>query len=340
MNWRRKTWYWVSLVATTVVVVAALVVLGGPDGRGAEHSSLHAATLPIFRMDADHATYADLGAIGSASDVIVIGKVLSQKTEPGVSPGTDALGDPLPAIPHTNSSVHVDTVLKGGGSSGETIVVSLSGGTTPKGTFVLDGAPEIHVGDVDLFFLAAGSNGIYYPLAGGAAVAPQQSNGSFLLDPDATGGTSLGFTESALRAALATPAAGSPTAAHRAPPLRLHLRLAAHQRLSRILSHGLKLRIACSEECTLTGRLALKRGLAKALGFDHTPRTVVVARGSRQGGGTLVLKFTHTAIRQLRGQKSVTLSLIVSAHGVSGPSVILRRAVHLTRAAKRAQHGR
>jgi len=163
-----------------------------------------------YRLDADHATYPTVAAVTGASQGIFIGEVISHIVDPGKSPGVDAIGDPLPALPHTDYLVSVRKVLKGPLSAGSTIVVSLSGGTTSEGKFVLDGAPEIHDGDVAMFFVEP-VGGIYYPLAGGAAVATEETPGVFELPADATGEAPLSLSESAVLAALnppVTPPAG------------------------------------------------------------------------------------------------------------------------------------
>jgi hypothetical protein len=177
-------------------------------------------------MDADHDTYATVPAIAGAADVIVSGQVVSHTTEPGESPGADALGDPLPAIPRTDYSVAVSTVFKGAVGSGSTIHVVIAGGTNAEGKFVLDGAPEIQDGEAALFFLVSGGDGRYYPLAGGAAVAARVGPDTYSLPPDATGESGHVVSEGEVRAALgssppaatiAASAAAAPAPGHRAP---------------------------------------------------------------------------------------------------------------------------
>jgi hypothetical protein len=187
---------WKGLAACVAVlgavVLAVLIIEAAPDGsRPASRPS----DLPTFRLEADHPTYANVGSASADADLIVRGTVLSHTTEAGVSPGVDGLGDPLPPLPHTNHVVEVLEVVKGGVAVGTTIVVSLAGGTTEEGQFILDGAPEIHDGDTAFFFLDDGGDGRYYPLAGGAAVAHQKPDGSFALPQDATGADPVIFTE-------------------------------------------------------------------------------------------------------------------------------------------------
>ncbi len=126
--------------------------------------------------------------------------------EPGVSPGVDALGDPLPAIPHTDYAVTMLNVFKGSMASGDTIQVMLAGGDTPEGEFVLEGAPAVNDGESALFFLVAGGEGRYYPLAGGAAIAARGADGTFSLPPDATGEAAHAVSEAEVRAAVGSQA--------------------------------------------------------------------------------------------------------------------------------------
>lgn len=197
--------------AVFAALLLAVLLAGASDGP---RSPSRPGDLPTFHLDTDHPTYSSVGSVSAAADLIVRGTVLSHTTEAGKSPGVDALGDPLPPVPRTNYAVSVLEVVKGGTSAGATIVVSLSGGTTEDGQFILDGAPEIHDGDTAMFFLEAGGDGRYYPLAGGAAVAPQSADGSFALPPDATGADPVSFTHITPPAGDGgNPGGGAPTAA-------------------------------------------------------------------------------------------------------------------------------
>lgn len=223
-------------------VALALAAAVGVVGISSSASSGRAAPssgLPIYRMDTDHATYPSLPEISTAADTIVNGQVVSHTTEPGESPGVDALGDPLPAIPRSDYLVSVAAVLKGVVGTGSTIHVVLAGGTTGEGEFVLEGAPKITDGEAALFFLVNGGEGRYYPLAGGAAVATRLADGTFLLPPDATGEAAHAISEGEVQTALgsstgssvggggaAAPATAPPAVAPvpPAPSHRLHCR--------------------------------------------------------------------------------------------------------------------
>jgi hypothetical protein len=210
-----------ALVAAALAVAIAILVAVasvGSDASGDQgDGTVESGSLPIYRLDTDHATYAAVPQVSGASPVILTGEVLSHSFEAGESAGVDALGDPLPPVPHTNYSVNVIKVLKGNVSPGGTIVVSLSGGRTSEGEFILDGAPEINDGDVSMFFLEA-LGGRYYPLAGGAAVATRSGGETFVLPPDATGEEALPLTEAAVLATLQVPKSEPPTAPPPAQP--------------------------------------------------------------------------------------------------------------------------
>lgn len=203
MKVKRRTWLVLALVAFGLAVMAVAVMLPTHDANPGRIGHVRRA---VFHLDTDHATYPALSEVAGGADVVIVGDILSSTTEPGESPGSDALGDPLPAIPHTNYSVLVEKVLKGTLSQGDVVIVSLAGGVSPSGKFVLDGVPEIHEGDVDMLFLESG-NGKFYPLAGGAAVAEQSGGESFVLPADATGGEAATITTTAVEAALGSPAA-------------------------------------------------------------------------------------------------------------------------------------
>lgn len=335
---RRLPSAWLLAAAGMALAVAAAIAIwvATGSGVGGERTGEGPKALPTYRMQADHATYPAVGDVSAAAEEIVVGKVLSESTESGSSPGNDAYGDPLPPIPHTNYSVSVLTVLKGTVQAGDTIVVSLSGGTTPEGEFVLDGAPEIHVGDTAMFFLRADANGRYYPLAGGAAVAPLQADGSYALPPDATGtedalpvseATVLGALRGSQGAGGASPPAGG--ASSRVLSLRLAIDLRARQRLRRALARGLRLRVRCSAPCVAYGRLRLGAKRAKALRLVRKHKAVVVGRGRAANGKTLVVRFTRKAKRRLRRSRRVGLSLLVRARDRAGGEAKLRRRVRL-----------
>jgi hypothetical protein len=176
------------LVGLPVVVATAAAFGLGALAQGGPTSAPVRKAKPLFHLHADHATYSSVTDLRKASDVIIEGAVLSATTNPGTSLGTDPAGNPLPALPSTDYAVRVDRQLKGGfGLTGQTVAVSLSGGGTSAGDFVLDGGPVLARGNVALFFLQRGDDGKYYPVAGGAAIAQRQADGSFAISHEVTG---------------------------------------------------------------------------------------------------------------------------------------------------------
>jgi hypothetical protein len=353
---RRRFWFCILAGVATIGAVTVLLVNGIAGGSSASESGQHrAAAVPVYHMDTDHATYQSVDAISSTSDLVVVGNVQSQSTEPGDSPGVDALGDPLPAIPHTNYAVTITKVLKGSISVGATVVVSLSGGTTASGRYVLDGGPELHEGDTHLFFLQGNTDGRYYPLAGGAAVADQQPDGSYALPSDAmTGGAPIVFTESAVTASSSggqssstvgstgnsssVITATSSVLGSKSTRLVVTMRLGSHQRLSSALTHGLRLRITCSAPCALAGRVRISATAARALKLTHAHRSVIVGSGRASASGILVLQFTNQARRRLIQHAPVRLALTIKAHDTSGNHVTLEGAVSLANKSARLTH--
>jgi hypothetical protein len=211
------------LAFAAVALIAGVTALIADAGSGSNASSGAGSGATVYRLDTDHATYSAIPAVSSDAAVIVVGEVLSHSIEPGESPGVDALGDPLPAIPRTEYQIQVSSVIKGSLAPGSVIVVALPGGVSPEGEFVLDGAPQIEDGEVLMLFLVE-SGGVFYPLAGGAAVAAH-SGELFVLPSDATGDQPLTFNEATVVAAVSSSAGpstapsvgpnGQPTLTHR-----------------------------------------------------------------------------------------------------------------------------
>jgi hypothetical protein len=201
---------WAAMAAAlflVAVLVGALVGCGGtqrtaPGSQAAADGASQGGAVPRFRMDADHEVYPTVGEITEATDTIVVGQVVGHSTEPGVSPGVDAAGDPLPAIPHTDHLVSVAAVVNGPGAGGGAIHLVVAGGMTPEGEYVLEGAPQLSDGESALFFLVDGADGRFYPLAGGAAVAPGTGEGTFSLPADATGGSARIISQGEVAAAV------------------------------------------------------------------------------------------------------------------------------------------
>jgi hypothetical protein len=178
-----------------VVAIAAAITVA--ISSAAPHESRHASRR-IALLHADHPSYDGLNNLVGSADAVFIGTVT------GTAPGT-----PIPAaqnptgstqgdIPQTDISVRVDTPEKGSLSSGHGVTVTVTGGASGSGETELEGVPPIDVGHQYVFFVVAGDGGKYYPLAGGAAIATKNTDGSFSLSGDVTGSGSLGFTTAQL----------------------------------------------------------------------------------------------------------------------------------------------
>jgi hypothetical protein len=194
----------VSVAVALLVIVAGWAAISGAASSAQPASSASgsnpagqasppASSTKVYRMDTDHVTYGSATAVYAASDVSVIGMVMGRSIDPGKSPGTSVNGSPVPAIPETVYSIKVDKSLKGSYSLvGRTIPVRITGGTTAAGTFQLEGGPTLVNGSRYAFFLKAGEDGAYYPLAGGAAVGSPTDSG-FSLSSEVTGTQGLTF---------------------------------------------------------------------------------------------------------------------------------------------------
>jgi len=323
-----------SSFATIAVCIAIVTWLslskGNSDAQLPRTRAYDTTRRPTFRMDADHPTYPTIEDVSSAAETIITGIVVSHSTEPGESPGVDALGEPLPAIPHTNYIVDVTKVLKGSATAGSSLIVTLAGGSTPSGQFILDGAPEIRDSDTDLFFLQVGSSGKYYPLAGGAAVAVRNPEGAFSLPSDATGQEPLVFHEMALitsagsEEVLSSQQPQAPSGSPQQTPtghvlgatarhLVVSVRLRPHQHIANVLQGGLKLVITCTVPCSVDGKLLASTKLVKLLAVRPRGRPVLVASGKTSSAGLLYLHFAPSARKRLMGSSRVQLMLDVRA---------------------------
>ncbi|MCU1693028.1 MAG: hypothetical protein JWM64_2119 [Frankiales bacterium] len=198
-------------------VVAALAVTAGTGpGRRADvvPRAVPASTglqpgRTVVQVSADHPTYDSLSSLADAADTVVEGTLGSSTVEPGTSPGLDADGAPLPALPHTLHRIAVTSVHKGTAVVGSDVVVSVLGGDTPDSTFQVGDGVVVTPGSTYLFFLRRLADGRYYPLAGNA-VASRGPDGSFVLSTDTTGDAPLRLTGAQL-AVLSSPSA-TPTA--------------------------------------------------------------------------------------------------------------------------------
>jgi hypothetical protein len=198
----RRTLFLAGAAVAVIVLGLWLALRPGQSKSNALRSPLHRGSAispqsnrPAILLHADHPTYADAQSLRETSESVVIGTVLSQTTDPGVSPGSAPDGTSLPPIPETYYRVHIQRALKGGfGLVDSDIAVGLTGGASPDGKFVLDGGPILSPGVAYMFFARAGANATWYPLAGGAAIAEKQSDDSYLLSGEVSGQNAISFT--------------------------------------------------------------------------------------------------------------------------------------------------
>lgn len=194
---------------------AALTVLGIVLAAfSAMHGAQRAFESPrkkqsVYFVHGDHPTYQSLADVRMQADVVVTGLVGASSVEPGGAPGDDEAGNPLPVIPHTLVPVRVKSVQKGdAGLVGSNITISILGGATIQGKYVLDAGPVTQPNSVVMLFLRNGSDDRYYPLAG-SAVAIKQKDGSFLLPAEVVGADQpILFKTADVGGAVASPPSG------------------------------------------------------------------------------------------------------------------------------------
>ena len=177
-------------VAVIALVLAALSATVAFYQRTDHHSA--AAGVRKVHIHTDHPTYNALNDLAGAADAVFSGTVRS--SAPGTNipgPSGDVAG--ADAIPQTDYSVEIDQVFKGATSAGQTLTVTLAGGSS-GGTFEFEGAPDLRNDTQYVFFVSAGSDNKYYALSGGAAIAGKNSDGSFSLPGDVSDSGTLSFT--------------------------------------------------------------------------------------------------------------------------------------------------
>jgi hypothetical protein len=195
--------YGVSVLAVLILIAALLATRpwstssGRPSAGGKVAAALinrNSSHAPR-RYHADHATFSAVNDLAAAASNVVYGTVESSQPGESTSLGVDpSTGTALPALPHTDFLVLVGKSIKGSISSGSQITVTLAGGITDTGPVTVDGVPTLPFGTNLLFFLNAGNDGKYYPLAGGSAIAAETTSGQFVLPDDVTGISTLAFS--------------------------------------------------------------------------------------------------------------------------------------------------
>jgi hypothetical protein len=329
----------------TLPIVAAVVIAAcgsAAERPRAEGQDRERAT---YRVQSDHDTYGTLDALRAKADVIAIGTPLSSEVVPGVSPGDDGAGDPIPGVPHTEYSVRVDESIKAAGDTGSSLVVALPGGATQEGTFVTEGTRKLTIGQDALFFLLRGADGKFYPLAAGTAIGDRQPDGTFAVPAAATGAAALVLTENQARGIDPPPTVDPQPQPQPNPPIvpkpsvatgpLVKVTLVRGQRPSRIFKRGIRLKVTCSEACTLTSRLSITGQLARKYGIKRSSKPVVVARAKAPRARTITLKFTAVAAKRLRNRARLSLAVVVRATGTQGGVTELLKQLVVTRSTMR-----
>jgi hypothetical protein len=177
--------------------------------------STPAAPQRVLHYEADHLSYAGAGALFADAPVVITGIVRSIGPGQNDNVPPDEDGNSLPSLVHTEVKVDVVQVFQAIAPPPSTITVSVLGGSTAHTRYVYEGAPPLEVGGTYAMFLSP-LNGIYYPLAGGAAIGKQAADGSYTFSDELTGTQPLTITEGELRREApqgVSPPTGSPTGA-------------------------------------------------------------------------------------------------------------------------------
>lgn len=156
--WRRSTWLVpVALVLLAAVVTVVVLATRGPDRSGdAPGGDLDdSVTAPdAVAVTSDAPTYATLGELVGASDVVLRGTVVA--VERGRWFGSGAPGETR--IQSRLITVEVDEVLAGEAPAGEAVLVEEEGWLADGAPIVVDGTPSVAVGDDAIWFLVEGGD--------------------------------------------------------------------------------------------------------------------------------------------------------------------------------------
>jgi hypothetical protein len=128
---------------------------------------------------------------------------------------------------------------------------------------------------------------------------------------------------------VATNAAGSATGADatvKTSPLRVVVTV-SKTKLRNALKRGLSVRPRCNTNCSLALQLRLPAKLAKKLGVK---RVVATGRTSTGPGGRMVrLRFAKKVARRLARQRSLAMTLVLTAKTRTGGKRVATKAVRL-----------
>ncbi len=184
-----------------------------------------------------------------------------------------------------------------------------------NGTLVSVGALGVDVGDAAGFDISA-VDGVAYAAF---QVAPSVSSGLYRIDL-ATGRATLVERIGGGVPIRALAAAGTAPADTTAPTLDVAATYSA--KVGGLLRRGVTLRAACSEGCSVTARIL--RGKRQVGGGATVTRDLA-------GTGTLRVRFSTAAKKQLAGSRRLTLSLVVTAEDAAGNPVTKRITLRASR---------
>lgn len=184
----------VAFTAIAVLLVENKHAIGSLVFKDDKTTTIPDDNLSRVAISLDYKTYKNLNDLEEDSDTIILGTVVDSGTTIQGSPiGVSPDGQPVPGLVKTVFSVRVERVLRGGAESDISIV--LPGGVIGDTRFIAEDIPWIAKGVRAIMYLTEGDDGKYHPLAGGSAIAQNQS-GKFILPGAATGARSIEVSES------------------------------------------------------------------------------------------------------------------------------------------------
>lgn len=167
---RSSTLWAVGATLLALAAVAAFSIANRGNGE-----------LQIIHLDADYKTYSTSAELKAAANTIFSGTILDN--------GTTRDSAATPGVPRTEFSVRVDRVHKGDVKNGDTVVVVLTGGTVGNRKYVFEDMDLPARDSSMLMYLEKGSDGKYYPLAGGTALASKKEGSNTFVLPQAVSGS-------------------------------------------------------------------------------------------------------------------------------------------------------
>lgn len=169
----------------TIIVITAI---GTPFAykHMTKESEPSVSTPEVITLDLDHKEYDDVESLKADADIVLTGTVLGSRviSEQSVEKSVD--GTAIPALPHTLYQVKVKQVLKGD-LAANAVTVSQLGGQKDGVTYEIEGLTKLTRNTEVIVFLKSGAKDIYYPLAGGFAVATKANTADYSLPDEVNG---------------------------------------------------------------------------------------------------------------------------------------------------------